>query len=44
MPGFRQSLSDTQAWQVSIMLANADKLPSSVQAELSSPAPQPSAK
>jgi mono/diheme cytochrome c family protein len=44
MPGFHQSLSDTQAWQVSVMLVNADKLPSSVQAELSSPAPQPSAK
>ncbi len=44
MPGFRQSLSDTQAWQVSVMLANADKLPSSVQAELSSPPPQSSAK
>jgi thiosulfate dehydrogenase len=44
MPGFRQLLSDTQAWQVSIMLANADKLPSSVQAELSSSPPQPNAK
>jgi thiosulfate dehydrogenase len=44
MPGFRQSLSDTQAWQVSLMLANANKLPNSVQAELSSPAPPPSAK
>lgn len=44
MPGFRQSLSDTQAWQVSVMLANANKLPSSVQAELSPSAPPPSAK
>jgi mono/diheme cytochrome c family protein len=44
MPGFRQALSDTQAWQVSVMLANAEKLPSSAQAELSSPAPQPSVK
>jgi mono/diheme cytochrome c family protein len=34
MPGFRKSLSDTQAWQVSILLANADKLSPSVQAVL----------
>jgi thiosulfate dehydrogenase len=26
MPGFGQSLSDTQVWQVSLLLANADKL------------------
>jgi thiosulfate dehydrogenase len=44
MPGFRQSLSDTQAWQVSILLANANKLPGSAQAELWSPAPMPSTK
>ncbi len=44
MPGFRQSLSDTQAWQVSILLANANKLPGSTQAELWSPAPMPSTK
>jgi len=30
MPGFRGSLSETQAWQVSIMLAQADNLPESV--------------
>jgi len=30
MPGFRDSLTDTQSWQVSILLANADKLPDSV--------------
>lgn len=30
MPGFKGSLSDTQLWQVSLMLANADKLPASV--------------
>jgi len=30
MPGFRQALSDTQMWQVSLLLANADKLPDSV--------------
>jgi len=34
MPGFDQSLSDTQIWQISLMLANADKLPKSVTAVL----------
>ena len=27
MPGFRGTLSNTELWQVSLMLANADKLP-----------------
>jgi thiosulfate dehydrogenase len=44
MPGFGQSLSDTEAWQVSILLANADKLPASVQATLSPPPSRPSPK
>ena len=35
MPGFKQSLSETQMWQISLMLANADKLPSSVTVILS---------
>jgi thiosulfate dehydrogenase len=30
MPGFEKSLSTTQMWQVSLLLANADKLPKSV--------------
>ena len=30
MPSFNRSLSATQMWQISLMLANADKLPSSV--------------
>lgn len=30
MPGFHQSLSDTQMWQVSLLLANTDKLPDAV--------------
>ena len=30
MPSFNQSLSETQMWQISLMLANADKLPNSV--------------
>jgi len=36
MPGFKQSLSDKQLWQVSLFLANADKLPASAQQILSS--------
>ena len=38
MPGFKQSLSETQMWQVSLLLANADKLPPSVKQAMS-PAP-----
>ena len=34
MPRFNQSLSETQMWQISLLLANADKLPSSVTAVL----------
>lgn len=34
MPGFAKSLSETQMWQVSLLLANADKLPDSVQQSL----------
>lgn len=34
MPGFKQSLSETQMWQISLMLANADKLPNPVIAVL----------
>jgi len=37
MPGFKGNLSDTQAWQVSILLANADHLPASVKAALTNP-------
>jgi thiosulfate dehydrogenase len=43
MPGFKGTLSETQAWQVSLLLANADKLPESVKAVLTnvqSPTPQ----
>jgi thiosulfate dehydrogenase len=40
MPGFRNTLTDTQAWQVSILLANADKLPDAVKTLLANPAPQ----
>ncbi len=31
MPGFQNSLSDTQRWQVTMLLAHADKLPQSAQ-------------
>ena len=41
MPGFKQSLSETQMWQISLMLANADKLPRSVTALLTGQAEPP---
>jgi thiosulfate dehydrogenase len=34
MPGFDKSLTQTQIWQVSLLLANGDKLPASVKALL----------
>jgi len=37
MPGFRGALSDTQMWQVSLLVARADKLPKSVQDTLTLP-------
>jgi thiosulfate dehydrogenase len=52
MPGFSDSLSQTQMWQVSLLAAHADKLPESVKAALyrqaspppaPTPPPQPSA-
>lgn len=45
MPGFGKMLSTTQMWQVSLLLANADKLPGSVQQTLAAPlqAPPPPA-
>jgi thiosulfate dehydrogenase len=42
MPGFNQSLSDTQIWQVSLLVANADKLPAPVQQSLATEASVPS--
>ena len=35
MPGFASTLSDQQRWQVTILLAHADKLPAAVQSALS---------
>ena len=40
MPSFHQSLSTTQIWQVSMLLANADKLPPDVNVLLSQPLPK----
>lgn len=41
MPGFSDSLSQTQMWQVSLLLAHADKLPDSVKTALYRPTPLP---
>jgi thiosulfate dehydrogenase len=40
MPGFSKALSETQMWQVSLLLANADKLPDSVKQALAPGPPQ----
>jgi thiosulfate dehydrogenase len=40
MPGFTGSLSEEQMWQVTLMVANADKLPEAVQESLQAPLPQ----
>ena len=34
MPGFRDALSEAELWQVSALLAKADKLPDSVKEKL----------
>ncbi|HTQ62938.1 MAG TPA: c-type cytochrome [Candidatus Solibacter sp.] len=44
MPGFKGRLSETEIWQVSVLLANSDKIPASVKAALAAPpAPPPTA-
>ena len=40
MPGFGASLSSEQMWQVSLLLANADKLPATARTTLQDPLPQ----
>jgi mono/diheme cytochrome c family protein len=40
MPGFSDSLSSEQMWQVSLLLANADKLPTTTLSALQRPLPQ----
>ena len=37
MPAFKSSLNDTQMWQVSLLLANADKISDRVKQELKGP-------
>lgn len=37
MPGFSKSLSETQMWQLALLVANADKLPPSAKAALVAP-------
>jgi thiosulfate dehydrogenase len=39
MPGFRDSLTEIQMWQIAQLVKNADKLPDTVKAELTSSAP-----
>jgi hypothetical protein len=39
MPAFKGSLDDTQIWQVSVLLANADKISPAVKTALTSTAP-----
>lgn len=41
MPAFNGSLDDTQLWQVSVLLANADKISPAVKATLTSAPPVP---
>jgi thiosulfate dehydrogenase len=43
MPSFSESLSQTQMWQVSLLVANANKLPDSVKTALYRPLPVPPA-
>ncbi len=41
MPAYKTVLSETEMWDVSQLLANADKLPADVMDELKTPVPQP---
>lgn len=41
MPGFEKSLSDTQLWDLSVLLANADKIPPAVRQALTATSPAP---
>ena len=43
MPGFEKTLSTNERWQVSLLLANADKLPATVKDSLLTVAPPPAA-
>ena len=37
MPGFKDRLTETQIWQVSVLLANSDKVPATVKSALITP-------
>jgi len=37
MPGFKERLTETQIWEVSVLLANSDKIPPTVKAALITP-------
>jgi thiosulfate dehydrogenase len=37
MPGFKNTLSETERWQVSLLLADADKLPQALKNSLAAP-------
>lgn len=39
MPSFKEALNDTQMWQVSLLLANADKISDALKQQLKPPAP-----
>lgn len=41
MPGFSKSLTETQMWQIALLLANADKLPPAAKTVLVTPAAVP---
>ncbi len=41
MPAFKASLTDAQMWQVSVLLANADKIPQPVKDSLAATKPAP---
>src|SRR5215469_6167148 len=41
MPGFKQRLSETEMWQVAVLVKNADKISSAVKAELRGEAATP---
>ena len=43
MPGFQDHLNETQMWQVSLLLKNADKISPAVRAELAGTTPPPAA-
>jgi len=37
MPGFKQTLTETEMWQTSVLLANADKISDAVKQQLAPP-------